>query len=198
MSIPILSIPAGKFAKIVFWDASAGIYSDKGCNAVSSITAKLAVADCNHLTDFGVLFVDVSRSTVCGNSLVDSNEECDDGNSINGDGCSSTCQKELTAANIIVPPLTEYPILAISLGSSLGGFLLLLIVCAVYIRRKRGRIFFCLKNDTSASSRKDEVPRSIEVSKIVELNSLPQTTLVELNSLPQTTLVKLRSAAPSV
>jgi cysteine-rich repeat protein len=30
----------------------------------------------------------------CGNSLVESDEQCDDGNIINDDGCSSTCQNE--------------------------------------------------------------------------------------------------------
>ena len=33
---------------------------------------------------------------VCGNSVVESGEGCDDGNAISGDGCSSTCQTEET------------------------------------------------------------------------------------------------------
>jgi cysteine-rich repeat protein len=32
---------------------------------------------------------------VCGNGVVESGEECDDGNTANGDGCSSTCQTEV-------------------------------------------------------------------------------------------------------
>jgi cysteine-rich repeat protein len=31
---------------------------------------------------------------VCGNNIIESGEECDDGNTANGDGCSSTCQTE--------------------------------------------------------------------------------------------------------
>ncbi len=31
----------------------------------------------------------------CGNGIVDSSEQCDDGNLVNGDGCSSTCQLEV-------------------------------------------------------------------------------------------------------
>lgn len=31
---------------------------------------------------------------VCGNSIVEPGEECDDGNTINGDGCSATCMLE--------------------------------------------------------------------------------------------------------
>ena len=33
-------------------------------------------------------------TSLCGNGLLDTGEQCDDGNLINGDGCSSTCQKE--------------------------------------------------------------------------------------------------------
>jgi len=31
---------------------------------------------------------------VCGDGLVEPGEECDDGNTVNGDGCSSTCKRE--------------------------------------------------------------------------------------------------------
>ena len=33
---------------------------------------------------------------VCGNGTVESGEQCDDGNTVSGDGCSSTCQNEST------------------------------------------------------------------------------------------------------
>ncbi len=39
-------------------------------------------------------------SAVCGNGAVESGEQCDDGNAINGDGCSATCQTE---SNICSP-----------------------------------------------------------------------------------------------
>ncbi len=35
---------------------------------------------------------DKQRITLCGNGIIDSEEECDDGNLANGDGCSNTCQ----------------------------------------------------------------------------------------------------------
>ncbi|MCA9624041.1 MAG: amidohydrolase family protein, partial [Myxococcales bacterium] len=35
-------------------------------------------------------------SPVCGNSVVETGETCDDGNTADGDGCSSTCQEETT------------------------------------------------------------------------------------------------------
>ncbi|MCA9487136.1 MAG: Ig-like domain-containing protein, partial [Nanoarchaeota archaeon] len=36
-----------------------------------------------------------SSSSVCGNNLLESGETCDDGNTVGGDGCSSTCQTEV-------------------------------------------------------------------------------------------------------
>lgn len=35
----------------------------------------------------------------CGDSLINNDEECDDGNLINGDGCSSTCTNESIECN---------------------------------------------------------------------------------------------------
>jgi len=31
---------------------------------------------------------------VCGNGTLDAGEQCDDGNTADGDGCSATCQLE--------------------------------------------------------------------------------------------------------
>lgn len=36
----------------------------------------------------------VMGGMTCGNNIVEGTEECDDGNTIDGDGCSSTCQNE--------------------------------------------------------------------------------------------------------
>ncbi len=35
----------------------------------------------------------------CGNSLIEESEQCDDGNLIDGDGCNSTCKKEVIVPN---------------------------------------------------------------------------------------------------
>jgi cysteine-rich repeat protein len=35
----------------------------------------------------------------CGNGVLETNEQCDDGNIINDDGCSSTCQNEISPPN---------------------------------------------------------------------------------------------------
>ena len=44
--------------------------------------------------------VQVSVS-VCGNGIVETGEQCDDGNTVSGDGCSATCQLE-----VALPPCT--------------------------------------------------------------------------------------------
>ncbi len=46
-----------------------------------------------YLTHFGS-DVPPPLGSVCGNNMIDSGEQCDDGNTNNGDGCSSTCQTE--------------------------------------------------------------------------------------------------------
>ncbi len=37
------------------------------------------------------------NTQLCGDGVVDSPEECDDGNTVSGDGCSSTCEVECQA-----------------------------------------------------------------------------------------------------
>lgn len=64
---------------------------------------------CGGLSDIDLVFGDVVsaqiRSTVatascltpvgdCGNGILDPGEQCDDGNTVSGDGCSATCQRE--------------------------------------------------------------------------------------------------------
>lgn len=61
----------------------------------------------------------IAVGAVCGNSIVETGEQCDDGNTESGDGCSSTCQTEaapptgggggVVAQNILVNP-TEFNI----------------------------------------------------------------------------------------
>jgi cysteine-rich repeat protein len=41
---------------------------------------------------------------MCGDGHVDAGEQCDDGNPISGDGCSSTCRLEPVAPEPVLPP----------------------------------------------------------------------------------------------
>lgn len=48
-------------------------------------------------------FDDLTNS--CGDGMLDTNEECDDGNTINDDGCSSTCKKETSSTPPVITPV---------------------------------------------------------------------------------------------
>ncbi len=41
---------------------------------------------------------DPSVAGVCGDGVLDAGEGCDDGNTVDGDGCSSKCRVEATAS----------------------------------------------------------------------------------------------------
>ena len=45
--------------------------------------------------DMGSLGVHVACGQLCGNGVIDGVEECDDGNRVDGDGCSSVCTREI-------------------------------------------------------------------------------------------------------
>jgi len=48
-------------------------------------------------------------ATVCGNGIVEGAEQCDDGNTVSGDGCDASCQTEVTppvVPPVVVPPVT--------------------------------------------------------------------------------------------
>jgi len=49
---------------------------------------------------------DGSGNAVCGNGIVETGEQCDDGNTVSGDGCSSTCQMDTSATPRITGSMT--------------------------------------------------------------------------------------------
>jgi len=49
---------------------------------------------------FGFFFGEEAAGAVCGNGAIEGSEECDDGNTVSGDGCSSTCTTE---AAVVTP-----------------------------------------------------------------------------------------------
>jgi cysteine-rich repeat protein len=48
-----------------------------------------------------LLVAGCGESAVCGNAKVEDGEQCDDGNTVSGDGCSATCRVEATADTFI-------------------------------------------------------------------------------------------------
>ncbi|MDB4958584.1 MAG: Myxococcus cysteine-rich repeat-containing protein [Myxococcales bacterium] len=49
------------------------------------------------IDDVCLVATDRPASATCGNGTVDTGETCDDGNTVDGDGCSATCQTEMGA-----------------------------------------------------------------------------------------------------
>ncbi len=62
-------------------------------NGVTTSMSYICPGICNN----GACVPVINPAPVCGNGIVDSTEQCDDGNKISGDGCSSDCQKEVVA-----------------------------------------------------------------------------------------------------
>ncbi len=48
-------------------------------------------------------FFGEAEGPVCGNGVIQSGEECDDGNVVSGDGCSSTCRTEAVTPPVVPP-----------------------------------------------------------------------------------------------
>jgi cysteine-rich repeat protein len=63
--------------------------------------------------------------TVCGDGVLDSGEQCDDGNSDDGDGCSNLCESE----DIPVPTMNEWGMILFMVFAG--------VVAVYYLRRKR-------------------------------------------------------------
>jgi cysteine-rich repeat protein len=59
---------------------------------------------------------------VCGNGIINLSEQCDDGNTVSGDGCSATCTIESSALAIAPPtPPTLLETGPVGSGNSAGS-----------------------------------------------------------------------------
>ena len=80
-------------ANLVFPGTSVGSYE---FNFVRGFEVKKPTKEPIALDVQSPFTVEVNLALVCGDGIVDeTTEQCDDGNVVNGDGCSSTCQTEL-------------------------------------------------------------------------------------------------------
>ena len=81
-----------------FAEVSAGGTSFAICDGVSTPNRIVISSDrtttCTFYKYTAPIVIPVPIPAFCGDSLTDSNETCDDGNTITGDGCSSVCQDE--------------------------------------------------------------------------------------------------------
>ena len=92
------------------WTCDPTYYGDQicdcGCGVIDTDCADATVASCDYCDDTGSCATTtcpanidptnnaVCVATVCGNSIVEPGEQCDDGNTTSGDGCDSLCQNE--------------------------------------------------------------------------------------------------------
>jgi cysteine-rich repeat protein len=89
---------------------------------VNSNTAMNELQNGTNCNRTGIYVYQINASP-CGNGIVQTGEQCDDGNTVDGDGCSSTCQLEIKNCTItfnlynsqndtLVAPLTNGTIVA--------------------------------------------------------------------------------------
>jgi cysteine-rich repeat protein len=62
------------------------------CRTISKTSSQQAYS-----SELSFIILEEGRIPACGDGIVDSNEDCDDGNTISGDGCSATCGTESCA-----------------------------------------------------------------------------------------------------
>ena len=103
LSTPIdvlIPVDHSKMARDSFWkqkvncawyDAVGGIWSFSGCER-QGVSDSQIHCRCNHLTQFAIA-IDPTI-VICGDGQRTSGEECDDGNHVDNDGCSSSCTVE--------------------------------------------------------------------------------------------------------
>jgi len=73
-------------AETKFADAYAKAEAKGGCTTLNDAA--------NIETKVDVCVADMVGDLACGNGVIDGDEQCDDGNTTSGDGCSSSCQNE--------------------------------------------------------------------------------------------------------
>lgn len=80
--------------------------------------ATIAIPACTQDITGGMGPGDDQQQPTCGNGVVDQGETCDDSNTNNGDGCSSTCQTENTATPRVGITVDQTTLPAMDLGQS--------------------------------------------------------------------------------
>ena len=94
-----LSVPAGQTRALMFFAGLGNVTSNAntiaGAIASAPLFDSLASVPADLIADLTPADIaQVVNWTRCGNGVIDSGEQCDDGNGASGDCCSSTCQYE--------------------------------------------------------------------------------------------------------
>jgi len=87
------------------WGCADPSYGTSGAGGAGGASTSASTTSTTNST---VSTSDASTSTgasaTCGNWVVDEGEACEDGNALNGDGCSASCALEATCGNGVVEP----------------------------------------------------------------------------------------------
>jgi uncharacterized repeat protein (TIGR01451 family) len=78
-----LEVPESTTAVLAFHAA----FPSRGANSISPVCAA----------------IDPRGPSVCGNTIVEGEEQCDDGNTVSGDGCSEDCRREVCGNGTVDP-----------------------------------------------------------------------------------------------
>lgn len=96
-----IEVDYGPIAGVASFSATMGMEDEAGANPVlfaeSACTTECTVADLTALTGMRI-----TLELPCGNGAMDVGEECDDGNTADGDGCSADCSSNEMCGNDIV------------------------------------------------------------------------------------------------
>jgi cysteine-rich repeat protein len=102
------SVLPGACCGTLFHSCTEGVVEDACAGLWTAVTAG------------GTCDPDTCPPGTCGNGVPDPGEECDDGNNVNGDGCSAICQNEVT----YIPAVSEWGLLVMALlGLTVGTVL---------------------------------------------------------------------------
>jgi cysteine-rich repeat protein len=114
-----IQVPAGRYTILV---------RGRGIDRVSMEPDKVIASGCaTAAVDEGatqgvqVTLREVTSTGTCGNAIVSPDEQCDDGNTSNGDGCSATCRTEPYAINTTQEGTQRLPAVAWGSGAGEGG-----------------------------------------------------------------------------
>ena len=83
------------FISIVLATFSINFLSADVISLNSGGSTNLSVSPNEYIEGFFFGIEELATTPVCGNSVIETGETCDDGNTVSGDGCSSTCQIEV-------------------------------------------------------------------------------------------------------
>jgi fibro-slime domain-containing protein len=86
-----------------------GLFNGDGTGCSKTCTKEPTCRSSSGTCAAGSAGTTTACSTSCGNGNVEAGEDCDDGNQVDGDGCSSTCTKEpgFDCQNVPLPDATD-------------------------------------------------------------------------------------------